>query len=76
MIGRRDTNDFLLPAAITFLNDRDWLLRADFFHHMPVLARVTGPAGLHAFLMPCLEQVNAACGFRPWKLGLVCERQG
>ena len=57
----RESNDFLLPATITFLNDRDWQLRAGFFQHIACLAVNAGTAGLDAFLLPCLEQASA-CG--------------
>jgi hypothetical protein len=55
----RESNDFLLPATITFLNDRDWQLRAGFFQHIACLAVNAGTAGLDAFLLPCLEQASA-----------------
>ena len=54
-LGRREANDFVLPAAITFLNDRDPALRAAFFRHGPALAAAAGPGGLEAFLLPCAE---------------------
>ncbi len=53
----RESNDFLLPATITFLNDREWQLRAGFFEHIACLAVNAGNAGLDAFLLPCVEQV-------------------
>lgn len=53
----RESNDFLLPAMITFLNDRDWQLRAAFFHHICEMGSYAGSQGLQAFLLPCLEQV-------------------
>jgi hypothetical protein len=56
---RRESNDFLLPATITFLNDQDWQLRAGFFQHIACLAVNAGTAGLDAFLLPCLEQASA-----------------
>lgn len=56
--GRRESNDFLLPATITFLNDREWRLRAGFFQHIACLAVNAGTAGLDAFLFPCLEQAR------------------
>lgn len=59
---RRESNDFLLPAMITFLNDRDWQLRAAFFHHICEMGSYAGSQGLQAFLLPCLEQV---CCFPP-----------
>jgi hypothetical protein len=54
----RESNDFLLPAMITFLNDRDWQLRAAFFHHICEMGAYAGNEGLQAFLLPCLEQVS------------------
>lgn len=54
----RESNDFLLPATITFLNDREWQLRAGFFEHIACLAVNAGTAGLDAFLLPCVEQVH------------------
>ena len=42
---------------ITFLNDRDWQLRAAFFHHICEMGSYAGSEGLQAFLLPCLEQV-------------------
>ena len=56
LLGRREANDFLLPLAITFLNDRDWRARAAFLARAGGLAAAAGPAGLEAFLLPCLEQ--------------------
>ncbi len=55
----RESNDFLLPVIITFLNDRDWRVRADFFEHIGCLGASAGPSGLEAFLLPCLEQALA-----------------
>ena len=57
-LGRRHANDYLLPTIITFLNDRDWQLRAAFFRHIACLAPTTGFSGLEAFLLPCVEQAR------------------
>ena len=57
MVVCRESNDFLLPAMITFLNDKDWQLRAAFFHHICEMGSYAGSEGLQAFLLPCLEQV-------------------
>lgn len=43
---------------ITFLNDRDWQVRAAFFHHICEMGAYAGSEGLQAFLLPCLEQVH------------------
>ena len=47
---------------ITFLNDRDWQLRAAFFHQICEMGAYAGSEGLQAFLLPCLEQVHT-CSF-------------
>ena len=57
MVACRESNDFLLPAMITFLNDREWQLRAAFFRHICEMGSYAGSEGLQAFLLPCLEQV-------------------
>ena len=54
----RESNDFLLPAVITFLNSRDWQLRAAFFRHISALGASSNTEGLEVFLLPCLEQVR------------------
>ena len=60
LLGRAEANDLVLPAAITFLNDRDPQVRAAFFRHAGSgLAAAAGPGGLEAFLLPCLEQALA-----------------
>jgi serine/threonine protein kinase/WD40 repeat protein len=59
LLGRAEANDLVLPAAITFLNDRDPAVRAAFFRHVKGLAAAAGPGGLEAFLLPCLEQALA-----------------
>lgn len=59
LLGRAEANDLVLPAAITFLNDRDPDVRAAFFRHVRGLAAAAGPGGLEAFLLPCLEQALA-----------------
>ena len=59
LLGRAEANDVVLPAAITFLNDRDPDVRAAFFRYGKGLAAAAGPGGLEAFLLPCLEQALA-----------------
>ena len=54
----RESNDFLLPAVITFLNSRDWQLRAAFFRHISAMGASSNTEGLESFLLPCLEQVR------------------
>ncbi len=54
--GRRECNNFLLPFIISFLNDREWQLRAAFYAAVVPLALHAGTAGFDHFLRPCLEQ--------------------
>eukprot|EP00898_Chlorokybus_atmophyticus_P003180 jgi/Chlat1/3863/Chrsp26S04158 len=54
--GRRESNDFLLPLLISFLNDRDRQLRASFFAYIAQVGAFVGRASLDAFLLPCIEQ--------------------
>ena len=54
----RESNDFLLPAVITFLNSRDWQLRAAFFRHISAMGASANTEGMEVFLLPCLEQVR------------------
>ena len=60
VFGRQETHDYLLPLVITFLNDRDWQLRAEFFARLPAVCRFVGPEALEAFLLPCGELSLAA----------------
>ncbi|BDA42626.1 probable phosphoinositide 3-kinase regulatory subunit 4 [Coccomyxa sp. Obi] len=53
VLGRKLSNDFLLPTMITFLNDRDWQTRAAFFRDVSCIASQAGFSGMEAFLLPC-----------------------
>jgi hypothetical protein len=70
---RRESNDFLLPVLITFLNNRDWPLRSAFFSNIACLGSAAGPEGLEAFLLPCLEQVLGGHGASVC-MSVSCER--
>ncbi|KAK9909837.1 hypothetical protein WJX75_008190 [Coccomyxa subellipsoidea] len=59
VLGRKLSNDFLLPTMITFLNDRDWQTRAAFFRDVSCIASQAGFSGMEAFLLPCVEQALA-----------------
>ncbi|KAJ1967669.1 Serine/threonine-protein kinase, partial [Dispira parvispora] len=54
--GRTLANDFLLSHVITFLNDRDWLLRGAFFEAIVGLATVVGPQSLELYILPLMIQ--------------------
>ncbi|EIE24687.1 hypothetical protein COCSUDRAFT_258, partial [Coccomyxa subellipsoidea C-169] len=58
VLGRKLSNDFLLPTMITFLNDRDWQTRAAFFRDVSCIASQAGFSGMEAFLLPCVEQAR------------------
>ena len=45
-LGRQKTNDVLLSHMITYLNDRDWLLRYAFFDSIVDVA-------VHRSIVPC-----------------------
>ncbi|KAJ1922677.1 Serine/threonine-protein kinase [Tieghemiomyces parasiticus] len=57
--GRPLTLDFLLSHVVTYLNDRDWLLRGSFCEASVGLAAAIGPAGLEQYLLPLLTQALA-----------------
>lgn len=56
VFGRAKANDFLLSHVITYLNDRDWLLRAAFLEAMVGLATFVGSRSLEEYLLPLLVQ--------------------
>ena len=58
-LGRRECAGFLLPMLITFLNDRDWQLRAAFFDEAAAIGAAAGGAAVEQFLLPCVE--NTLC---------------
>ena len=53
---RQNTNDLLLPLLITFLNDRDPILRCCFFERIHGVCSFVGRASLQAFVLPCILQ--------------------
>eukprot|EP00326_Haptolina_ericina_P014949 CAMPEP_0181177298 /NCGR_PEP_ID=MMETSP1096-20121128/5087_1 /TAXON_ID=156174 ORGANISM="Chrysochromulina ericina, Strain CCMP281" /NCGR_SAMPLE_ID=MMETSP1096 /ASSEMBLY_ACC=CAM_ASM_000453 /LENGTH=1084 /DNA_ID=CAMNT_0023265441 /DNA_START=72 /DNA_END=3327 /DNA_ORIENTATION=- len=53
---RQNTNDLLLPLLITFLNDRDPMLRCCFFEKIHGVCAFVGRASLQAFVLPCILQ--------------------
>ncbi|KAL9931457.1 hypothetical protein V8E36_009622 [Tilletia maclaganii] len=56
LFGPARTNDVLLSHMITYLNDRNWLLRGAFFEIVVTVALTTGARSLEAFILPLMTQ--------------------
>jgi len=54
--GRQKTNDLLLSHMITYLNDRDWLLRYAFFDSIVDVAACLGGRNLEEYIFPLMSQ--------------------
>jgi phosphoinositide-3-kinase regulatory subunit 4 len=54
--GRVKTNDVLLSHIITYLNDRDWRLRAAFFEAAPGVAACIGGRNVEEYILPLMMQ--------------------
>ncbi|KAK0532074.1 Serine/threonine-protein kinase [Tilletia horrida] len=59
LFGPTRTNDVLLSHMITYLNDRNWLLRDAFFDIVVTVALTTGARSLEAFILPLMTQALA-----------------
>ncbi|KAI0050276.1 ARM repeat-containing protein [Auriscalpium vulgare] len=55
-LGRQRTNDVLLSHMITYLNDRDWLLRWSFFDAIVDVAACAGGRSLEEYILPLMIQ--------------------
>ncbi len=55
-LGRQRTNDLLLSHMITYLNDRDWLLRYAFFDSIVDVAACVGGKSLEQYILPLMIQ--------------------
>ncbi|KAI0342433.1 ARM repeat-containing protein [Trametopsis cervina] len=55
-LGRQRTNDVLLSHMITYLNDRDWLIRYAFFDSIVDVAACAGGRSLEKFILPLMIQ--------------------
>ena len=55
-LGRQRTNDLLLSHMITYLNDRDWLLRYAFFEGVVDVAACVGRKSLEQYILPLMIQ--------------------
>lgn len=54
--GKAKTNDVLLSHMITYLNDRDWLLRYAFFESIVDVAACVGTRSLEDYILPLMIQ--------------------
>ena len=54
--GRQITNDVLLSHMITYLNDRDWMLRWAFFNSIVGVATFLGKKSLEEYVLPLMIQ--------------------
>src|SRR6266436_8992460 len=55
-LGRKKTTDVLLSHMITYLNDRDWLLRYAFFESIVDVAACAGGRSLEEYILPLMIQ--------------------
>ena len=55
-LGRQKTNDVLLSHMITYLNDRDWLLRYAFFDSIVDVAACAAGRSLEEYILPLMIQ--------------------
>src|SRR6266576_4089991 len=55
-LGRQRTNDVLLSHMITYLNDKDWLLRYAFFESIVDVAACAGGRSLEEYILPLMIQ--------------------
>jgi phosphoinositide-3-kinase regulatory subunit 4 len=55
-LGVQTTNDVLLSHMITYLNDRDWLLRLAFFESIVDVAACAGGRSLEEYILPLMVQ--------------------
>lgn len=71
-LGRQKTNDVILSHMITYLNDRDWLLRQAFFESIVDVAACAGGRSLEEYILPLMVQALSGeyiCPSRckPWR---------
>lgn len=62
-LGRQKTNDVLLSHMITYLNDRDWLLRYAFFESIVDVAACAGGRSLEEYILPLMVQALSGTCF-------------
>jgi phosphoinositide-3-kinase, regulatory subunit 4 len=54
--GRQRSNDFVLGHLISYLNDRDWMLRCGFFESIVGVATFVGGRSMEEYILPLLTQ--------------------
>ncbi|KAM0754729.1 Other/VPS15 protein kinase [Meredithblackwellia eburnea MCA 4105] len=52
--GRPKANDAVLAHLVTYLNTRDWMLRAAWNEHVVEVARCVGPRSLEEYILPLI----------------------
>ena len=65
-LGRQKTNDVLLSHMITYLNDRDWLLRYAFFESIVDVAACAGGRSLEEYILPLMVQALSGTACFTW----------
>mmetsp|Transcript_4856 Transcript_4856/g.17598 ORF Transcript_4856/g.17598 Transcript_4856/m.17598 type:complete len:1806 (+) Transcript_4856:266-5683(+) len=55
-LGHAQSNNALLPLLVTFLNHKEWRLRAAFLKGIAEMGALVGRINLENFLVPCVEQ--------------------
>jgi phosphoinositide-3-kinase regulatory subunit 4 len=55
-LGRTKANDVLLSHMMTYLNDKDWLLRYAFFDSIVDVAAYAGGRSLEEYILPLTIQ--------------------
>lgn len=55
-LGREKTSDLLLSHMITYLNDRDWLLRYAFFDAIGDVAMNVAGRSVEEYILPLMYQ--------------------
>lgn len=54
--GRQKANDVLLSHMITYLNDKDWMLRSAFFESIKGVGTFVGARSLEEYILPLMIQ--------------------
>ncbi|CAO3595679.1 unnamed protein product [Absidia cylindrospora] len=54
--GRQKANDVLLSHMITYLNDKDWMLRSAFFESVKGVGTFVGARSLEEYILPLMIQ--------------------
>ncbi|KAG5519398.1 hypothetical protein PMAC_002025 [Pneumocystis sp. 'macacae'] len=53
---KQKMDDIILSHLITYLNDKDWMLRYSFFEHIVGIVAFVGRQGLEEYIMPLMMQ--------------------